>query len=120
MVAHADAVLANYRKVAPGQPADLATCSDAELAALAATTPHSDPRRPEDGWEDMEIFLGKEHHVKNMGIDGGCHDGACTIRKLGSEQEGGIVHPLPAPAVQKPSGGSGGAHRGYVVYGAEW
>jgi hypothetical protein len=55
-----------------------------------------------------------------------------THRKLGSEQAGGIVHPLPLPALQKPhpapavaargggGGGSAGAQHGYVVYGAEW
>ena len=48
--------------------------------------PHTDHSRPADGWEDMEIFLGKEHQFKNLGAGGGCHDGACTVRKLGSDQ----------------------------------
>lgn len=92
----------------------------AKACGQPVPVPHSDPQRPVDGWEDMEIFVGKEHQFKNVDSGGGCHDGACTIRKLGSEQQGGIVLPLPVPALQKPSLGGGGAHPGYVVYGAEW
>ena len=85
-----------------------------------------DLRRPADGWEDMEIFLGKEHQFKNMGAGGGCHDGACTIRKLGSDKDAAIAHPLPLPAAQRPLETAAATasvvsrHPGYVVYGAEW
>ena len=92
-------------------------------AAAAAALP---------GFEDMEIFLGKLHQFKNGGA-GGCHDGACTVKKLGGGTAGGggsVAPPPPPPPPPGPDifsdlaalagGGLGGGGAGYCIYGASW
>ena len=63
---------------------------------------------------------GKEHAFKN-GAAGGCHDGSCTIRKLGSDSgAGGEGKELPLPDSVHPEASELAGQCGYVIYGAEW
>jgi hypothetical protein len=46
---------------------------------------HGGVVRPEEGWEDVEVFLGREHAFKNGGAEGGgCHDGEPAVSILTS------------------------------------